>query len=214
MIFILTIVSLYKMDVVVIRRIIAESQRNIDNRSCEQLSEYLSFVDTVIEGKKTELFKARMNYICMANSFREVMERDYRCKQICRFLKKYWNYEEKRAKKTADKLNEARRVHMKLEQILNNCDQCNVDIRILTIKELYLASNLSWVMKRKAEVKSKERVPEDAVIHIDHGSVQESFEEILNSRWYIQARENPQLVAIIMNNLTTRVIDDSIFSSR
>ena len=69
-------------------------------------------------------------------------------------------------------------------------------------------------MKRKAEVKSKEKVPENSMINIDYGSVQESLDEILNSRWFIQARENPQLIARIMNDLSTRVIDESIFSSR
>ena len=203
------------MDVVEIQRLIEESQSIVDNRTCKELSVYLNYVDTVIiEEKKTELFQARLNYICMANRFRDLIERDYRCKQICRFLKKHRDYEESRARATADKLNEARRVHNKLDHILNNCAQCNVDIRNLTIKESYLAKNLSWVMKRKAEVKSKEKVPENSMINIDYGSVQESLDEILNSRWFIQARENPQLIARIMNDLSTRVIDESIFSSR
>ena len=49
----------------------------------------LDFVEKeVIKEKKTELLIGRMNYICMVYCFRDAMERDYRCKQICRFLKK------------------------------------------------------------------------------------------------------------------------------
>ena len=61
------------MDAALARRIIAESKRDIDNRTCDQLYEYLNFIDTVIaEKKKTESFKSRMMFICMANRFPEV----------------------------------------------------------------------------------------------------------------------------------------------
>ena len=89
----------------------------------------------VPEDKKTELFKKRINYICLANSFQAAMERDYKMKQICRFLKKHWNYEEHAAKQMADRLNKARRVY----KTWQHCAQLLfllTYIRGLTIHEL------------------------------------------------------------------------------
>ena len=69
------------MDVVEIQRLIEESQSIVDNRTCKELSVYLNYVNTVIiEEKKTELFQATLDYVCMSNRFRDLIERDYRCK--------------------------------------------------------------------------------------------------------------------------------------
>ena len=72
--------------------------------------ELMNFTEyVIIEEKKTELFRNKLNYLCMANNFKAAMERDYHCKQILRFLKKHWGYDDNSAKHTADKLNQARR---------------------------------------------------------------------------------------------------------
>ena len=199
-----------------IRKIIRDSKRNMVGSTCNELKIYLDFVEKeIIEDKKTELFIARINYICMAYCFRYAMERDYRCKQICKFLKKIWQYDDGKAKKTANKLNEARRTCIKLEDIVNNCIQCNLDIRDLTIKELYLASNLSWTLKRKAEIRTQKKVPVDELIEIDQISFEETLEEILEKPWYSQARGNPQLVANLLNRLSNHVVNESInYSSK
>lgn len=202
------------MDAADIFQIINESTLDMDNSTCEELVKFLDFIEyVVIEDKKTELFKKRINYICMAISFKAAMERDYGCKQICRFLKRQWRYDDLKAKQTADKLNEARRVYSRLDDIVNNCCRCNVDVRDLTIKELYLANSLSWVIKRSVEIKPKKKIPGDAPIEVDAGSVQDSVNDILQSAWYTQARENPFLVAKILEGISTRVINDSVFSS-
>ena len=91
--------------------VIDEATFNMDNSTCDELVGSLDYIEyVVLEDKKTELFKKRINYICLANSFQAAMERDYKMKQISRFLKKYWNYEEHAAKQMADRLNEARGV--------------------------------------------------------------------------------------------------------
>ena len=112
-------------------------------------------------------------------------------------------------------MNEARRTCIKLEDIVNNCIQCNLDIRDLTIKELYLASNLSWTLKRKAEIRTQKKVPVDELIEIDQISFEETLEEILEKPWYSQARGNPQLVANLLNRLSNHVVNESInYSSK
>ena len=194
--------------------VIDEATFNMDNSTCDELVGLLNYMEyVVIEDKKTELFKKRINYICLANSFQAAMERDYKMKQICRFLKKHWNYEERAAKQMADRLNEARRVYKRLDNIVRNCCSCShVDIRALTIHELYLANSLSWVIKRSVEVKPKVKVPDNIPQAIDGGSVQQSINEILNSVWFQQAQDNPQLVASILQGISTHVVNNSIYS--
>ena len=120
-----------------------------------------------------------------------------------------------RPKQLADSLNEARRVYNRLDNIVQNrCSCSHVDIRELTIHELYLANSLSWVIRRSAEVKPKMKVPDNIPQPVDSGSVQNSLNEILNSVWYQQAKNNPLLVASILQGISTRVVNDSIYLSQ
>ena len=152
-----------------IYEIIDEATFNMDNSTCDELVDLLNYVEyVVIEDKKTELFKKRINYICLANSFQAAMERDYNMKQICRFLKKHWNYEKQAAQQMADRLNEARRVYKRLNNIVHNCYSCShVDIRELTIHELYLANSLSWVIRPSVDVKPKVKIPNNLPQQVD-----------------------------------------------
>ena len=188
---------------------------DMENSTCDELMQLLNYVEHVaIEDKKTELFQKRINFICLANCFAATMERDYNCKQIKTFLKRS-GFSEDVATKTANKLNEARRVYPRLENIVENCCSCpNVDIRDLTIHELYLANTLSWVIKRNAEVKPKVRVPLDVPVAVDAGSIELTKQEILHSDWFKATCQNPTLVASIMSSIATRVINESIYLSQ
>ena len=49
-------------------KIIDEATFNMDNSTCDELVTLLNHLEyVVIEDKKTELFKKRINYICLAN---------------------------------------------------------------------------------------------------------------------------------------------------
>ena len=187
---------------------------NMENSTCDELMDLLNYVEHVaIEDKKTELFQKRINFICLANCFEATMERDYNCKQIKTFLKRN-GYSETAASQTANKLNEARRVYPRLENVVANCCSCPyVDIRDLTIHEMYLANSLSWVMKRNAEAKPKNSIPDNAPVEYDAGSVELTKDHILNSDWYKAACHNPTLIATILSGITTRVINDSLYRS-
>ena len=122
------------------------------------------------------------------------------------------DFSEDAATTTANKLNEARRVYPRLDNIVGNCCSCpDVDIRDLTIHELYLANTLSWVIKRNAEVKPKVRLPKDVPVPVDAGSIELTKQEILNSDWFNTACQIPTLAASIMSSIATRVIDESIY---
>ena len=204
------------MDAREIYQLIDEATFDLENSTCDELMDLLNFVEhVVIDDKKTELFQNRINYICLANCFESTMKRDYNCKQIKTFLKKYGGYDDATAQQIANKLNEARRVYPRLETIVSNCcSSPNVDIRDLTIHELYLANSLTWVIKRGAELKSKVKDPNKVPVHVDSESVRITTDQILNSDWYKQACGNPSLVASILTGITTRVINDSIYKSK
>jgi hypothetical protein len=143
------------------------------------------------------------------------MERDYSCKQIKTFLKKHWGYDDPHATRTADRLNEARRVYIRFPKIVENCASVPyVDIRDLDMHELYLAYTPSWVIKRNAESKPKRKLPDDVPVDVDLGSVEQTKRDICNSDWYQTARKHPKLVASILSGITTFVLNDSIYRSQ
>ena len=140
------------------------------------------------------------------------LERDYRRKQVKRHLLKC-GYDDARATSKATKLNLGRRVYKHFDEIVANCNRFpNVDIRNLTLDELILAKNLSWVIKRSVEVKPKKRIPADVPVQVDEGSVLQSVDELTNSTWFRQAQDNPALVASILSRISERVINQAIFS--
>ena len=56
--------------------IIDKATFNMNNSTCDEHVGLLNYVEyIVIEDKKTELFRKRINYICLANSFQAAMER-------------------------------------------------------------------------------------------------------------------------------------------
>ena len=69
----------------------------------------------------------------------------------------------------------------------------------------------TWVIKRSVDIKPTTRTPPDVQIPIGAGSVEDTVQAILASDWYQYARDNPFLVAHILKNITSRVINDSVY---
>ena len=126
---------------------INETVINMKNSCCNDLMRDLDGLGHIrLRDKKENNFQERIKFICLTNSFDIAMRREYNCKQVKRFLKEHAGFNEERAKSTANKMNEARRVYPRLDKIVQNCCSCPyVDIRNLSIHELYLANSLSWV---------------------------------------------------------------------
>lgn len=197
-------------------QLIAEESFDMDNSTCEELLQEMDHLEhVVIEDKMTDVFEDKIRFICLANFFGLVMERDFNCKQIKTFLKKHWGYEDLPATRTADRLNQARRVFPRLPKIVENCSSVPyVDIRFLDIHELYLANSWSWVLKRNAESKPKGRIPDNVPVDVDVGSVEQTKRDIYNADWYRAACKHPKLVASILSGITTSVLNDSIYRSQ
>ena len=137
-------------------------------------------------------------------------------KQLKRYLREEFGMSDDDAKHNADKYNEGSRIYEKLSLIVENCAKCHdIDIRDLTVKELALAMRLSWVIRRGALVKSQRKVvPGDGEVQVDLASIQQSVDQILNSDWYAAAKDNPNLVAGIMNQISDRVVSKSQYTSQ
>ena len=111
-----------------------------------------------IESKKHDLFLQRIEFICMANCLKQAMARESGYKQLKRYLVNEWGMSDADAQHDPDKYNEGSRIYHKFPVIVNNCAQCpNLDIRNLTVNELSLATNLSWVIRRSTMTRDKRK---------------------------------------------------------
>ena len=204
------------MDVNTILEIFEEMKTQYFTFSGAELITSLNVMEYIdIEDKKRHLFLNRIEFICMANSLKLAMQRESGYKQLKRYLTSECGMSDAIAQHNADKYNEGSRIYNKFPLIVNNCARCHgIDIRDLTLKELSLAINMSWLVRRAVLTKAKKKaVPRDVAVDIDLASVQQSVDQILASNWYAAARDNPALVANIMNQISDRVVSDSQYTS-
>ena len=167
------------------------------------------------EERRSDLFLKRIDYVCMSENLKVAMVRETACKQLKRYLKTYHGMDNTHAQRFADKINLGSRIYRRFTTIVGNFSRCpDLDIRDHTIKELSLAVHLSWLIRRNALIKTKKKVPVDAPIVVDEQSFQQSVEDIFNSRWYKDARDNPTLVASILNRISDLVVSTSLYKSQ
>ena len=96
-----------------------------------------------IASKKHDLFLQRIEFICMANCLKQAMARKSGYKQLKLYLVNEWGMSDG---------------YITSFLLVNNCAQCpNLDIRNLTVNELSLATNLSWVIRRSATTRDKRK---------------------------------------------------------
>lgn len=195
-----------------------DRNRHYSTFSGENLVHTLNLQEYVnVEDAKRELFTTRIDFICMAKSLRIVMTRDSGYKQLKRYLTWECGMNDADAKYNADKYNEGSRIYDKFPLIVENCAKCpDIDIRDFTVKELALAARLSWVIRRAALVKVPKRqvAAVNVQVQVDCTSVQKSVDQLVKSNWYAAAKDNPNLVANIMNQISERVVSKSQYSSQ
>lgn len=103
-------------------RFIDERRRHLGSLNCSQLMGWLNYTEYVdIEEKKNCLFEKRIEYVTMAECFKNAMERESGFKQVKRYLKKYGGMSDELAQKNADKINRASRVYKQIPTIIQNC---------------------------------------------------------------------------------------------
>ena len=202
------------MDVAAITNYLADKKQEYSRLLSHQLVQYLHYKEYVeIETKKDELFKKKMEFISMAKSLREVMVRDTGYRQLKRYFVEMIGMADEDAKHAADKYNEGSRIYDKFPKILQNISNCPaLDIRDLTIHELSLAGTQNWVIRRTALSKSKKKPANGTVpAPIDWNDVQLTVDDIVARNWFDDAKDNPPLVAYIMDKINERVVGKALY---
>jgi hypothetical protein len=167
--------------------------------------------------RRHKLFLNRIDFVCMSEGLKIAMVRETGCKQFKRYFINYYGMNDTISQHNADKYNEGSRIYKKFPTIVNNCSKFpEIDIKDFTLHEMFLASNLSWVMRRNAAIQSKKRIKgkSPAFTVVDDIDVQQTVDKILNSNWYAAVKENPALVATVMNRISDTVVNNSIYSSK
>ena len=90
-----------------------------------------------------------MRTVVAGKAYRIAAERESGYKQLKRHFQ-WLGYGVEDAKRMSNKINNTYWVYDKLEKIHDNLQSCpNVDIRRLTLKQLYLLKNKSWCLLQK-----------------------------------------------------------------
>ena len=169
-----------------------------------------------IENSKDVLFEKRLDFLSMAVAMKTVMRREshYTSSLKLYFIHCLQKPNNKQTEAEAFKYNQANRTFESLGDTYANCLKHQVDIRDLSIQELYLARKEIFVLQRRASVKmakKQEPVPQGGTaIDVDQQSVNDTIDEILAAPWYIAAKSNPSLVATILQNISNRILMDTL----
>ena len=202
------------MDASAITTYLADKKQEYSQLQSHQLVQYLHYKEYVeIETKKDELFQKKIEFISMAKSLREAMVRDTGYRQLKRYFVEMIGMADEDAKHAADKYNEGSRIYDKFPKILQNLSNCPaLDIRDLTIHELSLAGSQNWVIRRTALSKSKKKPANGTVpAPIDWNDVQLTVDDIVARNWFDDAKDNPPLVAYIMDKINERVVGKTLY---
>ena len=202
------------MDASAITTYLADKKQEYSRLQSHQLVQHLHYKEYVeIETKKDELFKKKIEFISMAKSLREAMVRDTGYRQLKRYFVEMIGMADEDAKHAADKYNEGSRIYDKFPKILQNLSNCPaLDIRDLTIHELSLAGSQNWVIRRTALSKSKKKPANGTVpAPIDWNDVQLRVDDIVARNWFDDAKDNPSLVAYIMDKINERVVGKTLY---
>ena len=210
--------SVKTMDAIAITTYLQDKKTEYTRFHSRQLLQALhvkKYVD--IESKKDELFNAKVDFVSMSKSLREVMVRETGYRQLKKFFVEMIDMTDEEATHAADKYNEGSRIYDKFPMIIENLSKCpNLDIRDLTIHELALAKKPSWVLRRSAVVANKKKPSGNGAVgaEVDWDNVQQSVDMITSSDWYEEAKDNPPLVAYIMDKVNDRVIGKSMYTAQ
>lgn len=118
---------------------------------------------------------------------------------------------------TADKYNEGARVYDRMDGILENINYVvDIDIRDLSLHELSLAHNRSWLVRRstlskkKMRKKANRRGQPGLLDNVDWGDVQNSVNFLKSQNWFLTVQQDPDVVSTVMHHVSDRLVYKSI----
>ena len=170
-----------------------------------------------IEDRKTALFRSKLDFVCLAKCLREAMLRDTGFRQLKRFFLGMFNMFDEEATTLADKYNEGARVYDRMDRILENINYvADVDIRDLSLHELSLAHNKSWLIRRSTLSKKKMRKKADnrgqpgLLAAVDWPDVQNSVNYLQRQNWFLTIQHDHDVVSTVMHHVSDRMVYKSI----
>lgn len=172
-----------------------------------------------IEELKDDIFKKRLDYFVLANCLKEAMVIQTGYKQLKRYFIRHIGMDERKAGVAATKYNKASRAYKKINVIVENiAAHPKIDIRDLSIKELQLAVRMDWVRRRAALITEIGTNTGDVNVQnadpVDSEDVQQSAQLLFSSEWFEKAKNDPNLVTYIMNELSGQVVRRSEYISQ
>ena len=140
----------------------------------------------------------------VSNAFKKVVEEQTKFKQIKHQLKSL-GFDNEYAGQMADTLNNACWVFDHFEKIQGNLRACpSIDIRRLSLQQLYLAKNLSWCLTMEENSKVKREKPRQPLY--DEEEFTELLEMVRGSRAYSKVRHDKHLTTGLMLRLQRTLV--------
>ena len=187
-------------------------------QNSQQLLQGLQVKEHVeIEDRKTALFRSKLDFICLSKCLREAMLRETGFRQLKRYFIGMLNMSDEEATIAADKYNEGARVYDRMDGILENINYVvDIDIRDLSLHELSLAHNRSWLVRRstlskkKMRKKANRRGQPGLLDNVDWGDVQNSVNFLKSQNWFLTVQQDPDVVSTVMHHVSDRLVYKSI----
>ena len=186
-------------------------QNNVPNNAA-QLFANLTRLEYDMEDDKNRLYAQRVEFVCIANQFKLKINAIFHYASIKPFLKHRWGYAENHAAQVAGRLNEACRVHYHFVDIATNVSRVpHLDIRTLSMHELYLCKNIAWCIRRSVEMNPERNSVPNNGIDLDYQDIENTIQFVLGTRWFRDARMDPFCVAYVMKRISNRVVSNSAY---
>ena len=149
-------------------------------------------------------YLAKMKCVVVSRAFKKVAEEQTKFKQIKHQLKAL-GFDNEYAGQMADTLNNACWVFDHFEKIQGNLRACpSIDIRCLSLQQLYLAKNLSWCLMIEENSKAKRKKPRQPLY--DEEEVAELLEMLRGSRAYSKVCHDKHLTTELMLRLQRTLV--------
>ena len=150
-------------------------------------------------------YLATMKCIVVSKAFKKVAEEQTKFKQIKRQLKAL-GFDNEYAGQMEDTLNNACWVFDHFEKIQGNLRAClSIDIRHLSLQQLYLAKNLSWCLMMEENSKAKRKKPRQPLY--DEEEFTELLEMVRRNRAYSKVRHDKHLTTGLMLRLQRTLVN-------
>ena len=153
-----------------------------------------------------DVFTQVLNVSAISKMFRLKLERFSGYKYVKPYFKQL-GYEDKDAETFSRSINEASWVYDNLHRIIHNVEQFKcINLRRLSIRQLYLAKDFHWCLRYAQDQKGRGKKPEDPVY--DEDDFQDLTTLIRNSAAYVSLEKDPKLITALLHRLQKNLVQN------